>query len=96
MKIYGHASLQRELWTEDEWEIFEEFHFKCIRCLEPAIVLHEDEPKSLRPKTWREKENRSPLCKDCHSWAHYRGTKISRPILKVLKKLRLQEYANPT
>lgn len=93
MKIYGRSSLQKELWTDDEWMIFEKFHFKCVRCGKPAVTLHEDCPKSKCPKTWKEEENRSPLCHECHNWAHRCGTKISKPILKVLKKVRLQEYA---
>lgn len=92
MKIYGNASLQRELWTDEEWGIFEKFHFKCVRCPKSAVTLHEDCPKSKCPDNWREEDNRTPLCNDCHYWAHHYGTKFSRPLLKVLKRERLKEY----
>lgn len=81
--------LQMELWTEEEWQIFEQFNFKCVRCLQPAVTLHEIRPKSLNPKTWMNSENRVPICAKCHSWAHERGTNQSAPILTTLREKRL-------
>lgn len=93
MRIYGKGSLQKELWTDEEWHIFEIFHFKCIRCSAPAVTLHEIYPKSKRPKDWMRPENRVPVCHRCHQVAHRTGTKISAPIFTILRKLRLKEYA---
>lgn len=93
MKIYGHASLQRELWTDEEWEIFEQFHFKCVRCSAPAVTLHEIHPRSKRPKDWMTPENRIPVCHKCHQTIHRYGTRIYAGILIVLRKERLKEYA---
>jgi 5-methylcytosine-specific restriction endonuclease McrA len=78
--------INREDWSEDELEIFDMFNGKCIRCSKPAEVIHEDVPKSRKPKTWMEKENRSPLCIHCHNWAHYKGTRYSAGLLRELKR----------
>ncbi len=92
-RIYTPSDFQAELWTEEEIAIFELFHFKCVRCEQKAITLHEIHPKSLRPKTWMLPENRVPVCHKCHQWAHRAGTKTSYPILGVLQQWRLREYA---
>jgi hypothetical protein len=78
--------INREDWSEEEVEIFALFGYRCVRCGEPSEVLHEDIPKSRRPKTWMEKGNRSPLCIFCHDWAHRGGTRNSARELKELKK----------
>ena len=81
--------IDRKLWSDEELEIFDLFDGKCIRfhsCHNMAEVIHEDVPKSRRPKTWMKKENRSPLCVSCHNWAHYKGTSYSSRILKQCKQ----------
>jgi len=75
-----------EDWSEEELEIFALFRYKCVRCGKPAEVIHEDVPKSRKPTTWMEKENRSPLCVHCHNWAHYKGTVYSSKLLKAKKR----------
>ena len=82
------VSLQRELWTDEDWHVFELFNFKCIRCLQPAVTLHEISPKSLN-LNWNTPENKVPICAKCHSWAHERGTNYSADILIALRKKRL-------
>lgn len=94
IRIFTPSDFQAELWTEEEISIFEEFHFKCVRCPQKAITLHEIHPKSKRPKTWMERENRIPICFKCHQHVHRYGTRVSAPILEVLRKERLKEYAN--
>ena len=48
----------------------------CGNCIvRNAVCIHEIEPKSARPTTWRQPENRIPLCAYCHSWA----TEIAAP-----------------
>ena len=93
IRIYTPSDFQAELWTEEEIKIFQQFHFKCVRCPQKSITLHEIHPKSLRPKTWMQPENRIPVCKKCHDWSHRAGTRFSAPILEVLRKERLKEYA---
>lgn len=82
---------QTENWTEEELEIFVLFRFRCVRCRTRAVTLHEICPKSRCPKNWQEKENRVPVCNNCHEWAHRRGTKYSAPILRNLRVKRLNE-----
>ena len=92
IRIYTPSDFQAELWTEEENDIFWAFHYKCIRCGQKAITLHEIHPKSLN-KDWADLENRIPICHKCHQWAHRAGTRFSAPILEVLRKERLKEYA---
>ncbi len=42
----------------------------CIKCLSPAVTLHEIDPKSL-DREWAEHgpEDSVPICADCHEWA---------------------------
>lgn len=43
----------------------------CGNCyIRAAVCIHEIEPKSARPKTWKEASNRIPLCAACHHWVH--------------------------
>jgi 5-methylcytosine-specific restriction endonuclease McrA len=72
-------------YTEEELEIFLEFDDRCARCGQPSIVLHEIVPKSKRPKTWNTKDNRIPLCNDCHLLAHAKGTRNSKDELQSLR-----------
>ena len=92
IRIYTPSDFQAELWTEEEISIFELFHYRCIRCGQKAITLHERKPKSLNIN-WKDPENRDPLCFKCHNWAHRVGTKISAPLLKICRRERLKEYA---
>ena len=87
-------NMDRELWSDEELEIFDLFYGRCIKCGKPAVVIHEDVPKSRRPKTWMERDNRSPLCVSCHNWAHYRGTSYSSKMLKQGKKEILDAKTN--
>lgn len=96
-KIFGEQDLIPL--TEDEqiehnrqivWKLF---HGKCVRCGRPADTIHEIKPRSLL-KIWWLIENMIPLCVYCHMWAHHRGTRFSAPILNVLRKKRLEEYAS--
>lgn len=93
IRIYTPSDFQPELWTEEEIDIFYLFHYRCVRCKQKAITLHEIRPKSLN-KDWQKPENRVPICKKCHDWSHRAGTRFSAPILEVLRKERLKEYAN--
>ena len=74
--------------------ILEKFRYKCVRCRRPTKTVHEIVPKSLRPNDWWEEENRVPLCRACHDWAHRVGTSNSANILRQLRDQRLEEYAN--
>ena len=49
--------------------IVEIYRGKCIRCRKPTQVVHEIEPRSLRPKDWWSEDNMVLLCVDCHEWA---------------------------
>jgi hypothetical protein len=72
-------------YTQSELEIFNQSNYRCVRCNKPAIVLHELEPKSRRPKTWDEPDNKVALCINCHSWAHEVSCRVSAPILREMK-----------
>lgn len=84
--------IDKSLWTSEELAIFEEFGYRCLDCLvKDAVTLHELVPKSLAPKTWREPENRVPLCNSCHQKAHRMGTKNSKALLE-LKRHGLRKF----
>lgn len=74
--------------------IVEIYREKCIRCRKPTRIIHEIEPRSLRPKDWWEEDNMVLLCMTCHEWAHSMGTNNSAEELKKLRDQRLREYAN--
>lgn len=76
---------EMRLWSPEEKVIINEFGGRCARCGNISIVLHEITPKSRRPKTWDDPNNRIPLCVDCHIWAHSHGTKRSRQELTELR-----------
>lgn len=71
-------------WNDEELAIFKEFNGRCVRCDRKSIVLHELMPKSKSPKEWMKKDNRCPLCAECHNWAHKISCKLSAPILRKL------------
>lgn len=83
--------IDRDLWSAEELEIFEITNYKCLRCNQPADVLHELTPKSKAPRTWRKPDNRIPLDFRCHEWAHRVGSKISKPILTELWAERIKD-----
>ena len=78
--------IDKSLWSEEEISIFEYYNYKCVRCSKPAEVIHEIIPKSRRPYTWMDIENRIPLCVECHNWAHKVGSRNSIPELVKQKK----------
>lgn len=47
----------------------------CVNCIvAAAVAIHEIEPRSKRPRTWREPSNRITVCNECHDWIHSMGT----------------------
>jgi 5-methylcytosine-specific restriction endonuclease McrA len=73
-------------------KVLELFHYRCVCCNKPADCVHEIVPRSRRPKTWMEIDNRVALCMVCHAWAHSRGAKTSAPELIRLRQKRLRDY----
>lgn len=73
--------------------VLEELRCRCVRCGKYSETVHEIVPKSRRPKTWMQPENRVVLCIECHVWAHSKGAKSSAEELTRLRKQRLEEYA---
>ena len=66
--------------------VFELFDGRCL--LNPShksAVIHEIEPKSIRPTDWWELDNMAPLCVNCHDLIHASGAKTYK---KVLERLR--------
>lgn len=62
------------------------FNGRCI--LNPAhkaVVIHEIEPKSLRPNDWWEIDNMVPLCAICHDLIHASGAKTYQKQLQELR-----------
>lgn len=74
---------------EVQLQIFNMFGNRCVRCNRLAVTIHEIVPKSRRPKTWMEIENRVPLCLECHEYAHSRGAKSSAEELTRLRREKL-------
>lgn len=74
-----------DFWTPDGAETP-----PCIRCMEPAVCLHEIDPKSL-DREWFEEgpEDSVPVCDDCHQWAALAGD-AGRNKLRDLAVRRLQ------
>jgi len=50
-----------------------------------ATVIHEIEPRSIRPADWWELDNMIPLCANCHMQIHSEGTKAWRKRLEELR-----------
>jgi hypothetical protein len=74
-------------WSSEELQIFEFYNWRCILCCKRrAVTLHEIIPKSRRPKTWNDPNNRVPVCADCHFEIHRVGAKNFVSILKVKQK----------
>jgi len=74
-------------------KVLEIFHHRCVRCGRPSEIVHEIVPRSRRPKTWMDIDNRVVLCVDCHDWAHHRGAKTSAKELNYYRIKRIIEYA---
>ena len=77
--------IDTSLYTQEELGIFALFSYRCAKCGESAVTLHEIVPKSKRPKTWNEPSNRIPLCNKCHNFCHARGAKRVRDELRQLR-----------
>lgn len=78
-------------WTPEELEIFELFDWKCIWCgFRKAVTLHEIVPKSKRPKTWMQPENRVPVCNICHELFHARGASKFSDTLKYIRQIKVE------
>jgi hypothetical protein len=85
--------IDKSLWAESEIKIFETYKYMCVRCHRPAVVLHEIEPKSIRPKTWMDADNRVPLCAGCHEWVHRNSAKATAEYLRECAK-KVKEYVS--
>lgn len=62
--------------------VLELYNYRCI--LNPAHkaeVIHEIEPRSIRPSDWWELDNMCPLCNNCHELVHASGVKTMRKTL---------------
>lgn len=71
-------------WTQEEIHIFELFRYRCgNNAAHKAVVLHEIEPKSRRPKTWKDPLNRIPLCNECHVLVHRHPKEYKDKLKKV-------------
>ena len=56
----------------DVWDLFKG---RCVLGIEHAAnIVHEIEPKSRRPKTWKDPENQVALCYEHHHQVHTEGT----------------------
>jgi len=55
----------------------------CIRCLAPAVTLHEPIPRSIDPE-WFEKGPMGsvPVCDACHKWAHESSWEVTSIIFR--------------
>lgn len=78
--------------SESDREIWDLFDGRCVKCGNLAVTIHEIVPRSLAPKTWKNPENRVPLCATCHDWAHRNGTAKSRDILTQKRKDWLEKH----
>lgn len=85
------SSLLRDTVSEytPSWKIIEYFKGRCIICNATAVVVHEIEPRARGKKSMRD-ENRVPLCRDCHDWAHNIGAKASKDALVFGRENRLK------
>lgn len=71
-------------WDSVERDILDLYKSKCALCSKKAVTIHEIVPKSRRPTTWMAKDNRVPVCAECHNRIHNEGT---RKYEKRLKKI---------
>ena len=80
--------------TLDNEEILDFFLHRCL--LNPAqiaVVVHEIIPRSQRPKTWWEFENRVALCHECHDKIHREGNNEKwKSMLTKLRKDWVKRY----
>ena len=81
--------------VEAEQEVYrvfvrELFGHRCVRCQTPTDVVHEIEPKSLRPRDWWLPENGVLLCSRCHEYFHACGTRNRKADLLRLRARALQ------
>ena len=66
------------------------FNKRCIRCGRKTKIVHEISPRILGKKSM-ERENRVPLCNECHiNWAHRIGSVKSGEILRELRERKLK------
>lgn len=55
----------------------------CVSCvIGVAVTIHEMEPRSKRPDTWDEPNNRITICSFCHDRVHATGAMVMAPILR--------------
>lgn len=67
--------LDKELWTDEELMVFEEYDYRCILCgFAYADTLHHEPPRSLNPNWKNEPWTQFPLCTAHHAAVH----KLSR------------------
>ena len=53
--------------TVSDEVIMDYYQGRCCSCrVELSVTIHEIVPRSKRPKTWSEFDNRAPLCNGCH------------------------------
>ena len=64
---------------------------RCAHCSRPSRVVHEIEPKSLRPNDWYVVDNLIVLCPICHEWAHHYGTQRAAEYLRADRERVLRE-----
>ena len=64
---------------------------RCARCGTPSKVIHEIEPRSLRPADWWELDNMVVLCSVCHTWAEELGTRERADELRQCRERVLRE-----
>lgn len=79
--------------TSDDLEIYRLFHGRCVHCGEKAGAIHEIEPRSVCFDAM-DRDNRVPLCRNCHDWAHLVGVRKSIPILQSDRQEALARYGS--
>jgi len=90
-KIVGtQAGLEVDQQIQDD-AIMDMFNGMCaVHLTHPAVTIHEIEPRSKRPKTWMDPENRIPLCEEAHRLVHEQGTRRSAALLTAARKKALE------
>ena len=61
--------------------IMDVFGYRCVRCGRSASTIHEMIPRSSGKESMNV-NNRVPICRECHQWAHDVGTNKSAPVLE--------------
>lgn len=72
-------------------EIAAKFHFRCVRCHGEYRDIHEIDTRGALGDSALREENRIPLCRRCHDWAHTVGTENSRLILLACRRKALDD-----